>query len=111
MNICTNASGLVVMASERATPTPPAGGTLYQLDDTQGQSYLALAVQPNGGITYISGAFAALPYVAPVPVDYSNMDNCVQAVKAVMAVMAVWTGHTMPQAKAAFATAWNQVGP
>lgn len=58
--------------------------------------------------TTISGTSGITP-PAPFP-DLSNGDNQQKAIKAVLLVVAEWSGKTVPEAYAAFKTAYDGIG-
>jgi hypothetical protein len=107
MNIVTNASGLIVMVSENASPTPPDGGALYTLTNAQRMTLVAMAQQPNGGITFDGTTFAALPLVPSPVIDLSEADNLDKVLKAILYAAGGMAGKTPAQTRAAFKTAWQ----
>jgi hypothetical protein len=111
MNVVTDSTGLIVMASANASPIPPAGGQVITLTPQQTTAYAALVVQPNGGITFDGSTFAALPFVPPVIPDPSDANNLPQALKAVLIASAILAGKPQPAVagRAAFLTAWQSL--
>jgi len=97
------------MESETASPTPPPGGTLYALTPAQRAAFLTLSAMPNGGITFDGATFSALPFIPPIPFDYSNFDNLDKSLKAIGLVIANFTGKTPAQVKAAFLIAYQSL--
>ena len=118
MNIVTDSTGLIVMVSENASPAPPPGGSLFSLTNGQRAAYLSAALQPNGGVTFDGNTFAILPFVAPVPFDYSNLDNADKTLKAVGLLLrdyangllaGTYTNKTVAQLKADFLAKYNSL--
>ena len=111
VNIATNSTGLIVMGSDTASPTPPAGGTLYTLTENQRLALQTIVSAPNGGITFDGTTFAALPFVPPVFPDPSDANNLPQALKAVLIASAILSGKPQPAVagRAAFLTAWQSL--
>lgn len=118
MNIATNNTGLIVMVSESAMPTPPAGGASFTLTNGQRTAFQALVGAPNGGITFDGSTFVALPFVPPPPFDYSNFDNLDKTLKAVGLVVrsytngllaGTYTNKTIAQVKADYLSAYNSL--
>lgn len=107
--ICTDADGLIVMLSDGGSPIPPDGGALHELTPTEEETLKSLAAEPNGGLTYINGAFAALPYVPPPVIDMSDPDNLEKTMKAVLLAAATMSGKTVAQARSAFTAAWRSL--
>ena len=107
MNIVTNSASLIVMSSDSGFPTPPAGGRLFTLTQDQAQTLTALSAQPNGGISFDGAAFTTVPYVAPTPFDFSNIDNLDKTFRAIGLMIANFTGKTPAQVKQAYLNAWN----
>jgi hypothetical protein len=107
MNIATDSTGLIVMASDGGTPTPPPGGTLYTLTNAQKIVLVELAQQPNGGISFDGTTFTALPFVAPPAIDPSNADHLEKALKAILYASGGMAGKTPAQSRSAFKTAWE----
>jgi hypothetical protein len=66
MNIVLNSNGLIVMMSD-GLPVPPEGGSIHTLTTEEEVALSQLMSAPNGGITFVDGAFTALP-VPPPPV-------------------------------------------
>lgn len=109
VTVATNSTGMIVMFSEGGSPTPPPGGNAFALTDVQYQTLKALDATPNGGITFDGTNFAALPFVPPVQLDMSNINNLDKLTKAIGLTIASLTGHTPAEVVAAFKTAWNSL--
>jgi hypothetical protein len=107
MNIVTNSAGLIVMVSDGASPTPPEGGSLYTLSNAQRMALVALAQQPNSGITFDGTTLAALPFVPPPVIDLSEADNLDKVLKAILYAAGGMAGKTPAQTRAAFKAAWQ----
>lgn len=107
MNIVTDNTGLIVMVSDGASPTPPLGGALYTLTNAQRTTLVALAKQSNSGITFDGDTFAALPFVPPPVIDQADADTLEKALKAILLAAAAMSGKTPAQARNAFAAAWR----
>ena len=119
MNVCTDSSGKIVSASQDGSPTPPAGGSFYELTPAQLDTLRTLNETPNGGVLFDGDVFAALPHVAPVPFDYSNLDNLDRVLKALGLLLrdytnalqaGTYTTKTINQLKADFASKYNALG-
>ncbi len=115
MNIVTDSTTLVVMVSENASPTPPAGGQLFALTNGQRAAYLAIAATPNGGIRYDGANFTALPVVPPVPFDFDSADKALKALGLMLRdytnglLAGTYTNKSIAQEKADFLAKYNSL--
>jgi hypothetical protein len=109
MNIVTDATGLIVMMSETASPTPPAGGTLYALSAQQSAALVPLQAAPNGGIKFDGTTFTVLPFVPPTAFDLSNIDNLDKVLRAIGLMTGRWASKTPAQIKADFLSAYQAI--
>ena len=67
MNIVTDSTGLIVMISD-GQPTPPSGGTLYELTDAQEAERAAAFAVPNSGVMFDGSTFTIVPPLVNKPV-------------------------------------------
>ena len=68
MNIIVrDADNVIIMYSPDGSPEPGDGCRLVSLDDAQAAAFEKAMATPNGGVTFDSEAFAALPAPPPPP--------------------------------------------